>query len=311
MASSSTTKHYDGSSDVEAFITQVELKAAIKGYDGEKKAQYLASQLAEGHALNIYLKLSDDDKKDCDNIETALREEFDAAHRNREVAVEKLLQRKTEKGESPSVFAYRLMELAKLAYSSLPDESQKAIAKDYFVAAQPREMQVALKSITEFGNKTIADLAKEVTRLQTASVPTTGTQIKKEEAGIYHVEQRQGSDRDTGLINEIAAKVLQKLSFTNVEIDESGKESVNFMQYSQGGCGSRSYRRGRPFASNRGRKNYAGNIDSTREGSKRGTFNCRNCRSPNYGYAKCPIRFCQACGQRGHDAWNRDCPNYE
>ena len=53
MASSSNTKHYDGTSDVEAFITRVELKANIKGHVGEKCAQYMASLLAEGHALNV------------------------------------------------------------------------------------------------------------------------------------------------------------------------------------------------------------------------------------------------------------------
>ena len=55
MDGSSKTKHYDGSTDVEAFITRVELKAQIKGYNDEKRAQYMASMLAEGHALNVYL----------------------------------------------------------------------------------------------------------------------------------------------------------------------------------------------------------------------------------------------------------------
>ena len=72
----SPNKHYDGSSEVEAFITEVNLNAAIKafitkvnlnaaitGYEEEKKAQYLASQLAEGQALNVYLSLSNDEKK--------------------------------------------------------------------------------------------------------------------------------------------------------------------------------------------------------------------------------------------------------
>ena len=188
MASSSNTKHYDGTSDVEAFITRVELKANIKGHVGEKCAQYMASLLAEGHALNVYLKLSADDKKDCEKIKEALRKEFDASHRNREVALEKLSKRKPEKGESPSSFAYKLMELAKLAYGGLTDASQKTIVKDYFVAAQSREMRVALKSLADFETKTVTDLAKEVTRLQTAGVPSVDPSVKSEESGIYNVD---------------------------------------------------------------------------------------------------------------------------
>ena len=156
------------------------MKSRYKSIRRGKKAQYLASQLAEGHALNVCLSLSNDEKKDCPSIETALRREFDAAHRNREVAVEMLSQRKPEKGESPSTFAFRWLELAKLAYSHLPDASQKAIAKDYFVAAQSREMQVALKSIAAFETKSISNLAAEVTRLQIAGITASGMQIKSE-----------------------------------------------------------------------------------------------------------------------------------
>ena len=217
MASASNTKLYDGTSEVEAFITRVELKAQIKGYNDEKRAQYMASQLAEGHALNVYLKLSIDDRKDCEKIKDSLRKEFDAAHRNREVAIDKLFKHKPEKGESPSSFAYRLMELAKLAYSGLPDASQMAIVKDHFVAAQSREMQVALKSLTDYDAKSITDIAKDVTRLQTAGVQTTDTSVRREESGIYSVEHVEGND--TALVDKIADKVVNKLKCMNMNVD--------------------------------------------------------------------------------------------
>ena len=38
-------------------------------------------------------------------------------------------------------------------------------------------------------------------------------------------------------------------------------------------------------------------------------FKCRNCRSTDHLIRKCPQRFCQACGKRGHDAWMDECPN--
>ena len=79
-------KYFDGSTDVEAFITIAELNASVKGYTDERKAQYLASLLVEGPALNVYLRLDTDKRKNAEEIKTALRTEFEAAHRDREVA---------------------------------------------------------------------------------------------------------------------------------------------------------------------------------------------------------------------------------
>ena len=304
MASSSNTKHYDGTSDVEAFITRVELKANIKGHVGEKCAQYMASLLAEGHALNVYLKLSADDKKDCEKIKEALRKEFDASHRNRDVALEKLSKRKPEKGESPSSFAYKLMELAKLAYGGLADASQKTIVKDYFVAAQSREMRVALKSLADFQTKTVTDLATEVTRLQTAGVPSVDTSVKSEESGIYNVDC--DGDEESAMVDKIADKVVQKLACMKVDAVDDLTTSDTLANYVGSG-------RGRSR-----RNNYRGNRSGTNRGrgsDQRGADNsnvrkCRNCQSTGHVYTKCPTRFCQACGQRGHDGWSRDCPNY-
>ena len=104
----------------------------------------MASQLNEGHALNVYMKLSADGKKNCDRIKEALRKEFNAFHRNREGAVDKLLKCKPQKSESPLSFAYKLLKLVKLAYSGLPYASQQLNVKDYFVAVQSQEMYVAL-----------------------------------------------------------------------------------------------------------------------------------------------------------------------
>ena len=71
-------KYFDGSTDVEAFITITELNAAVKGYADEKKAQYMASLLVEGPALNVYLRLDEDKRKNPEEIKTALRNEFEA-----------------------------------------------------------------------------------------------------------------------------------------------------------------------------------------------------------------------------------------
>ena len=55
--------HFTGIGDVNKFLTKVELQAELKGHAGERKAQFFASKL-DGAALDIYLRLSGDDRKD-------------------------------------------------------------------------------------------------------------------------------------------------------------------------------------------------------------------------------------------------------
>ena len=50
---------------MKVFLTKLELVAAIKGYEDEKKAQYLASKLVPP-AFDVYLRLSAEDKKNFD-----------------------------------------------------------------------------------------------------------------------------------------------------------------------------------------------------------------------------------------------------
>ena len=28
-------------------------------------------------------------------------------------------------------------------------------------------------------------------------------------------------------------------------------------------------------------------------------------------FRQCPDRFCQSCGNKGHDGWDRECPKYQ
>ena len=70
-----------------------------------------------------------------------------------------------------------------MAYATLPAPSQDAIAKDYFVSGQSKEMQTALKSLPDFSTKSMSDLAKEAIRFQTAGVqsaPPTPAVVKTE-----------------------------------------------------------------------------------------------------------------------------------
>ena len=64
-------KCFDGTCDVNDFLEKVSLHSSLKGYDGEIAAQNLASKL-EGRALDVYMRLSTDDTKKLDKIQSEL-----------------------------------------------------------------------------------------------------------------------------------------------------------------------------------------------------------------------------------------------
>ena len=160
MASAGKVKcdEFNGTTDVKVFLTKVEIVASIKGYEGEKKAQFLASKLLEP-AFDIYMRLSDDDRKSFARIKEELLKEFEKGQLNREEAIHLLSSRQRQPEESAQTFAYKLLELVKLSYPTFPIDQQKTIAKDYFTRGVHPDMQIALKSWTMFKDSNINALA--------------------------------------------------------------------------------------------------------------------------------------------------------
>ena len=71
----SKVKSYDGSGDVKVFLEKVSLHSALKGYEGQKAAQNLASKL-EGRAFDVYMRLPPEEREDEQIIKTELLKEF-------------------------------------------------------------------------------------------------------------------------------------------------------------------------------------------------------------------------------------------
>ena len=115
-----------------AFLTKVELEAALKGHEDEKKAQFAASKLY-GPAFDVYTRLADDKKKVYDEVKAQILKEFKKGQLNREEAIQELDTRKRLADESPQTFAHKIKELVKLAYPTFTDAVRNSIAKDYFV----------------------------------------------------------------------------------------------------------------------------------------------------------------------------------
>ena len=287
---------FNGTGDVKVFLTKVDIVASIKGYTDEKKAQFLASKLLQP-AFDVYMRMSDEDRKDFDKVKKELLTEFEKGQLNREEAIKLLSTRKRQAEESAQTFAYKLIELVKLAYSSFPDPQQKMIAKDYFMSGVHPAMHVALKSGATFSTSDINALATETTRLELAGVQSFAS---KEKASPKVEEVNLCEINETG-IDSIANKVLEKLNLNSQNnqmrgdsYDDSGDSRVSYAPYRGRGGQGRGNR-------SRGRGNNSGG----------GQKKCRNCQSTEHVVRFCPLRFCQACGNRGHDQYSKDCPNYQ
>ena len=194
------SKSYDGTQDVNVFLDKVSLNSALKGYEGEKAAQNRASKL-EGHAFNVYMRLSADDKKVVKKMERELLIEFEKGKQNRETSIQELNNRKQHQGESALTFAYKVLDLVKLSYPTFDEEAQKVTAKDYFVRGLHPQMQLALKALPAFADTDINKLASETTRLQLAGIPSFGT---KQSSQCMNVNE-------SGLIDLIVAQVIHQI----------------------------------------------------------------------------------------------------
>lgn len=273
---------FDGSDkyDVEKFLIKAELHSSLKGHNDLKAAQFIASRL-EGRAFDVYMRMSDADRKDQTKIKAELLKEFQRGKQNREVAIHELSTRTLMPGETPLTYAYKLIELVKLAYPSFDDATRLTIAKDFYVKGVHPDMQVSLKSLATFADYTINDLARETTRLNLAGIKCQPL-FQADTAAINQV-----TENDTkALVDEIAGKVIDQIKSMTVD-DQIGQISNRSNSQS---------RRGR-YSNNTGRSNY-----------NRGKPRCWSCGSQNHLVSDCPNRFCQTCGAKGHDSWSQSCP---
>ena len=303
---------FDGTGNVVEFVKKVSLHSALKGYDVEKQAQNLASRLS-GPAFEVYLRMSDADQKDVSKIEKELLTEFKRGEQDREEAIAELQNRRRQRDEPTQTFAYKLIELVKLAYPSFSDDVRKTIAKDYFVKGVHPSMQVALKSLATFKDMSINDLATECVRLQLAGIESYANNNKSAStSNAERVNAISGGIDTASLVDSIAESVMQKLQLNNV-CDVVGDDVDGISTDSSGNANVNSVTRGRA-ASRGNRFQRRGSSYPSRRPQGRGGRNdrkCRGCQSTGHIVKDCPTRFCQACGQRGHDAWQQDCPNHQ
>ena len=152
----------------------------------------------------------------------------------------------------------------------------------------------AIVSLPKLSTASLNDLAKETTRLQIAGIESFAS-------------PRQGhcmSIKTEDLVDSIANKVLAKMKGMSVGAPGGTEDSpsVNYFDKKFNRFATRGKNKSRPRSSN-----FRGGYQPSNFQSQR----CRSCQSTDHYVRECPSRFCQACGNKGHDSWDKSCPNYQ
>ena len=119
---------------------------ALKEYEGEKLAMSLASCL-QGNAFDVYLRLSEGDRKDIDKIKTELLSEYEIGRMDREKEVVEFTNRARLSNEPAKTCAYKLQQLASLAYPDFNNAAMGLITKVVYVRGLHHSLQLELKSL--------------------------------------------------------------------------------------------------------------------------------------------------------------------
>ena len=143
MDAQNAYKIHERTHDARKLIAKVELDAALKNHADKKKAQYTASKLV-GNAMDMYLRISAEDQKDQEMVKTELLKEFEPGQLNWEEALTELNQWKHLPKESADTYAFKIIELVKLAYPTFADAVRQSLAKDIFILGLSSELQLAV-----------------------------------------------------------------------------------------------------------------------------------------------------------------------
>ena len=105
-------------------------------------------------------------------------------------------------------------------------------------------------------------------------------------------------------VDSVVDKVLEKIKGLAVGIPEGAQAppSVEFVDNKP--VGRFTNRERRPYRSRL--RSFRGGYQPTTSKTRR----CRACQSADHYVRECPVRFCQACGNKGHDSWDKSCPKY-
>lgn len=193
----------------------------------------------------------------------------------------------TMKNESIFEAMYALQTLAKKA-----EITSTAVIAQKFLSIIPTETRTAVlkdaegKAYIEIGLEKLLVIARREDSLR---APTKTNEQRASTSCVQVVEHQQ----PTASFEPLAASQPPQWFTTAMD---SVVHRLSDLEVKQDN--------GQPFRRNQQRGLKRGKHPKTE------AVKCRNCRTTGHFVKQCPQRFCQACGQRGHDSWMELCPNY-
>lgn len=179
---------YDGSDDLEEYLTQFNLLAELNNWNTKTKALFLASSL-NGVARAILNEISEPERHCYESLVDALKSRFGSANRS-EVFRAELQTRVRFRNETLPELAQAIKKLTRRAYPGTSPVVRDTLALDYFIDAIP-ETEIRLR-LREIGPKTISEAENIAVRLEALRVADRqkGKSVRTAEAVV------EGNDRN-------------------------------------------------------------------------------------------------------------------
>ncbi|CAC5382339.1 unnamed protein product [Mytilus coruscus] len=153
---------YDGSDDLEEYLTQFYLLAELNDWDLRSKALLLASSLT-GSARALLNEMTEGERHDFECLVTMLKSRFGSINRS-EVFRAELQTRVRLRNESLPELAQAIKKLTRRAYPGTSPIVSDTLALDYFIDAIT-ETDIRLR-LREVGPKTIYEAENIAVRLE-------------------------------------------------------------------------------------------------------------------------------------------------
>ena len=182
-------QNYDGTEDLDDYLSQFEILADLNCWNYETKSLYLAGSL-KGDARTLLTELSSLQRRDYDSLVQILTLRFGSLNRA-EIYKANLQTRVKRRDESLSELAQSIKKLTCQAFPNAPASVTSTLARDHFIDALP-DSDVRLR-IRETQAKDIAEAEILALRLE-----------------AYRVADRQKTNRYRGSqVNQIGSNVYR------------------------------------------------------------------------------------------------------
>lgn len=208
---------YDGSEDLDEYLTHFNIVSEINQWDYETKSLYLASSLVGG-ARALLNELEHRQKRDFKILVSALSNRFGSENRA-EVFRSNLQSKVREKNETIPEFAQSIKKLTRKAYPSASPDVIELLALDHFIDALP-ETDIRLR-LREVGPRTLSEAERIAVRLEAHRVADKS----RGRHTVRSVESKKGDDKLDQLTKQIASLATE---VKNVKTNNSAN-------YRQGG----------------------------------------------------------------------------